>query len=110
MKTSNNIKIKDVSKHLVDGRGLSHFREIIERNGGQVILDAYDCKVYPLGNYIQIIKDGETKYFNTEVDKFTPLSIMVPVNGKGKIDITEQSTLKESLSLIDKGFQKTKKL
>ena len=105
--------IKDylcISKHVVDGRGLSHFRKIIERNGGQVILDAYDCKVYPLGNYIQIIKDGETIYFNTEVDKFTPLSIMAPVNGKGKIDITEQSTLKESLSLIDKGFQKTKKL
>ena len=105
--------IKDylcISKHVVDGRGLSHFRKIIERNGGQVILDAYDCKVYPLGNYIQIIKDGETKYFNTEVDEFTPLSIMAPVNEKGKIDITEQSTLKESLSLIDKGFQKTKKI
>lgn len=105
--------IKDylcISKHVVDGRGLSHFREIIEKNGGQVILDAYDCKVYPLGNYIQIIKDGETKYFNTEVDEFTPLSIMVPVNEKGKIDITKQSSLKESLSLIDKGFQKAKKL
>ena len=35
---------------------------------------------------------------------------MVPVNEKRKIDITEQSTLKESLSLIDKGFQKAKKL
>lgn len=105
--------IKDylcISKHVVDGCGLSHFRKIIERNGGQVILDAYDCKVYPLGNYIQIIKDGETKYFNTEVDEFTPLSIMAPVNEKGKIDITKQSSLKESLSLIDKGFQKAKKL
>ena len=105
--------IKDylcISKHVVDGCGLSHFRKIIERNGGQVILDTYDCKVYPLGNYIQIIKDGETKYFNTEVDEFTPLSIMAPVNEKGKIDITEQSALKESLSLIDKGFQKTKRL
>ncbi len=105
--------IKDylcISKHIVDGCGLSHFRKIIERNDGQVILDAYDCKVYPLGNYIQIIKDGETKYFNTEVDEFTPLSIMVPVNEKGKIDITKQSNLKESLLLIDIGYQKTKKL
>ena len=99
-----------ISKHVVDGRSLSHYRKIIERNGGQVILDTYDCKVYPLGNYIQIIKDGETKYFNTEVDEFTPLSIMAPVNEKGKIDITKQANLKESLSLIDKGFQKAKKL
>ena len=35
---------------------------------------------------------------------------MAPVNEKGKIDITKQSNLKESLSLIDKGYQKTKKL
>ena len=99
-----------ISKHVVDGRSLSHYRKIIERNGGQVILDTYDCKVYPLGNYIQIIKDGETKYFNTETGEFTPLTIEAPVNEKGKININNHPTLKEALSLIDKDYQKTKKM
>ena len=99
-----------ISKHVVDGGGLSHFRKIIERNGGQVILDAYDCKVYPLGNYIQIIKDGETKYFNTETGEFTPLTIEAPVNENGKIDINKTYRLNESLSLVDKSYQKTKKM
>lgn len=99
-----------ISKHVVDGYGLSHFRKIIERNGGQVILDTYDCKVYPLGNYIQIIKDGETKYFNTETGEFTPLTIEAPVNENGKIDINKTYRLNESLSLVDKSYQKTKKM
>ena len=99
-----------ISKHVVDGHGLSHYRKIIERNGGQVILDSYDCKIFPLGNCIQIIKDGKTKYFNTETGKFTSLTIDAPVNENGKIDIDKTNNLNESLSLIDKSYEKTKKM
>ena len=51
-----------IIKHIAEGPQ-SFFRNIIQNANGEIILDSMQHKCYPMGNLIQIIKDGKSEFF-----------------------------------------------
>ena len=46
-------------------------------------------KCYPMGNLIQIIKDGKSEFLNTLTGEIGQLSITAPTDKKGKVDFSK---------------------
>jgi hypothetical protein len=91
-----------VTKHVVDDYGRSRYRTIIYRSSnGEEIMDSYKHRCYPLGNFIQIIKDGESKFLNTFNGEIGDLEIGLPTKEDGEIDFNKMIDVNKMLRLSD---------
>ena len=88
-----------VIKHVVDDYGRSQFRNIIQNKSGEVILDSFKHRCFPLGNVIQITQDGKSKFFNTLNGEMGDLSLQLPVDKKGMIKFDREMRLENVLSV-----------
>ena len=77
-----------IIKHIVEGPQ-SFFRNIIQNANGEIILDSMQHKCYPMGNLIQIIKDGKSEFLNTLTGEIGQLSLTAPTDEEGKIDFNK---------------------
>jgi len=77
-----------IIKHIAEGP-CSFFRNIIQNANGEIILDSMQHKCYPMGNLIQIIKDGKSEFLNTLTGEIGQLSIAAPTDEKGKVDFSK---------------------
>lgn len=77
-----------IIKHIAEGPR-SLFRNIIQNANGEIILDSMQHKCYPMGNLIQIIKDGKSEFLNTLTGEIGQLSITAPTDEKGKVDFSK---------------------
>ena len=75
-----------IIKHIPEGSA-SFYRYIIQNANGEIKLDSTKHRCYPVGNMIQIIKDGESDFLNTLTGEIGKLSLNVPTNEEGKIDL-----------------------
>ena len=74
-----------IRQHIYDGPK-NYIKTIIQNKNGDVVLDSLDCYCSPIGNFIQINRDGVSSFLNTLNGEIAPLSIKVPVNENGKLD------------------------
>lgn len=65
------------------------FRYIIQNANGEIFLDSMRHKCYPMGNLIQIFKDGKSEFLNTLTGKIGQLSLTAPTNEDGIIDFSQ---------------------
>lgn len=77
-----------IIKHIAEGPQ-SFFRNIIQNANGEIILDSMQHKCYPMGNLIQIIKDGKSEFLNTLTGEIGQLSLTAPTDEEGKIDFNK---------------------
>lgn len=77
-----------IIKHIAEGPQ-SFFRNIIQNANGEIILDSMQHKCYPMGNLIQIIKDGKSEFLNTLTGEIGQLSLTAPTDEDGKIDFSK---------------------
>lgn len=91
----------------------SRNRVILQNSNGDIILDSINHRVFPLGNFIQIVHNGKSEFLNTLTGEIGQLSISAKVDEKGKIDLkginninnifTIENSTKLSLSTTDEG-------
>ena len=64
-------------------------RVILYKADNTTILDSFHHRLYPLGDFIQIIHDGKSEFLNTVTGKIKSLSISIPLSNikNGRIDI-----------------------
>ena len=77
-----------IIKHIAEGPR-SFFRNIIQNANGEIILDSMQHKCYPMGNLIQIVKDGKSEFLNTLTGEIGQLSLTAPTDEDGKIDFSK---------------------
>ena len=77
-----------IIKHIAEGPR-SFFRNIIQNANGEIVLDSMQHKCYPMGNLIQIIKDGKSEFLNTLTGEIGQLSLTAPTDEDGKIDFSK---------------------
>lgn len=88
-----------VNRHFVGDFGRSIWRTIIQKASGEVILDSVQHKCYLLGNFIQIVHDGESEFLNTVTGERGPFEITAPLNENGKIDFEKAGNVNNILSI-----------
>lgn len=86
--------------HIAEGPR-SFFRNIIQNANGEIILDSMQHKCYPMGNLIQIIKDGKSEFLNTLTGQIGQLSLTVPTDEDGKIDFSKIKDLTSIFQIED---------
>lgn len=89
-----------IIKHIAEGPR-SFFRNIIQNANGEIILDSMQHKCYPMGNLIQIIKDGKSEFLNTLTGQIGQLSLTVPTDEDGKIDFSKIKDLTNIFQIED---------
>lgn len=64
-------------------------RVILYKADNTTILDSFSHRLYPIGDFIQIVHDRRSEFLNTVTGEIKPLSISVPLTNmkNGKIDI-----------------------
>lgn len=77
-----------IIKHIAEGPQ-SFFRNIIQNANGEIIIDSMQHKCYPMGNMIQIIKNGKSEFLNTLTGEIGQLSLTAPTYEDGKIDFSK---------------------
>ena len=82
-----------IIKHITNGP-YSSYRNIIQNTNGKIILDSMQHKCYPMGDLIQIIKDGKSEFLNTLTGEIGQLIINAPTDETGKIEFSKISNLK----------------
>lgn len=90
-----------VTKHVVDDFGRSQYRTIIYKSDGEEIMDSYKHRCYPLGNFIQIVKNGESKFLNTFNREIGDLEIGLPTKENGEIDFTKMIDVSKTLKVSE---------
>ena len=71
---------------LVDNLPYNQTRFVILDEEGNVYLDSIDCSVNTVGNYIEVIEDGEIKYINSITKTTTENSIpALPMNAEKNV-------------------------
>lgn len=63
-------------------------RVILYKKDNTTILDSFHHRLYPLGDFIQIVHDGKSEFLNTVTGEIKPLSLSVPLTNmeNGMID------------------------
>lgn len=89
-----------IIKHIAEGPR-SFFRNIIQNANGEIILDSMQHKCYPIGNLIQIIKDGKSEFLNTLTGQIGQLSLTVHTDEDGKIDFSKIKDLTNIFQIED---------
>lgn len=90
-----------INKHFVDNFGQSRWRKIIQKANGEVILDSVQHKCYPIGNFIQIIHNEDSKFLNTITGEIGPLRITATLDETGRIDFKKVNSVNNILSIGD---------
>ncbi len=78
-----------ITMYIDTGEPYSLCKRIIQNANGDIILNSTNHRCTAIGDYIQITKDGESKYLNTTTGQIGTLSIEVPVDDKGMINLKE---------------------
>lgn len=78
-----------VIKNFTDGYGQTRYQTIIEKAGGEEVLDSYTKQCYAMGNYIQIMGRNKTKFLNTLTGEIGPLNVIAKTDSKGLIDLNQ---------------------
>lgn len=73
-----------IIKRIADGP-YSYFREIIQNTDGEIVLDSMHHKCYPIGDLIQINKNGKSEFLNTLTGEIGQLSVIAPTDMNGNI-------------------------
>lgn len=88
-----------VIKNFTDGYGQTRHRTIIEKAGGEVILDSYTKQCYAMGNYIQIMGKNKTKFLNTLTGEIGPLNVIAKTDSKGFINLNQIKDFNNHLTI-----------
>lgn len=88
-----------IINHFIDGYGISRDRVILQNSDGYTILDSINHRCFALGNFIQIIQNGESEFLNTLTGEIGQLSISAEVDEKGKIDLKGISNINNLLTI-----------
>ena len=78
-----------VVKHVVDDFGRSQYRTIVYNSEGEEIMDSYKYRCYPLGNFIQIVRNGQSKFLNTLNGNIGDAELGLPTKEDGEIDVNK---------------------
>lgn len=81
-----------IVEHIDDG-ARSLYRYVIQNTNGEIVLDSMQHQCYPVGNLIQIIKDGKSEFLNTLTGQIGQLSLSTPTSEDGKIDFSKINSL-----------------
>ena len=85
-------------KHIAKGPR-SFYRSILQKANGDVILDSFDHKCYPMGNLIQILSYNDSRFLNTKTGEIGTLSITAPTDEAGKIDFNQINDFSRLLTI-----------
>ena len=85
-------------KHIAKGPR-SFYRSILQKANGDVILDSFDHKCYPMGNLIQILSYNDSQFLNTKTGEIGTLSITAPTDAAGKIDFNQINDFSRLLTI-----------
>jgi hypothetical protein len=72
----------------------SFYRYIIYDGNGKIVFDSMEHTCYAMGNFIQIVKDGKSKFLDTLTGEIGQLSITAPTDEYGKINFSRINDLK----------------
>ena len=86
-------------KHVVDDFGRSQYRTIVYNSEGEEIMDSYKYRCYPLGNFIQIVRNGQSKFLNTLNGNIGDIELGLPTKEDGKIDLSKMIDVNKCLRL-----------
>jgi len=85
-----------ISNSYHDSHGITHYRKIICKSNGELIFDDVDCKCYPIGDYIQIIRNDKSEFLNTLTGVIETFELNLPINEKGRIDFEKLTDLSKA--------------
>jgi hypothetical protein len=88
-----------VTAHFVDNYDQSQWRIIIQKANGEVVLDSVKHQCYALGNYIQIVSNGQSQFLNTITGEIGNLELTAPITEEGKIDFTKLNNISDILRI-----------
>ena len=88
-----------VNQHFTDGYGQSQLRTIILKADGEVVLDSVRDRCYPIGNSIQIVSNGQSKFLNTITGEIRTLEITAPTTDDGNIDFIKLNIINDILRI-----------
>lgn len=88
-----------VAANFIDGYGKSQLRTIIQKSNGEVILDSINHQCYPLGNYIQIVSNGQSQFLNTLTGEIGDLELTAQITEGDKIDFTKLNCTSDLLRI-----------
>lgn len=87
-----------IIKHIADGPR-SFYRYILQKANGDIVLDSFEHKCYPMGNLIQIYGNNGSQFLNTNTGEIGTLSITAPTDETGKIDFKQISDFNSLLTI-----------
>ena len=87
-----------IIKHIASG-SRSLYRYILQKANGDIVLDSFEHKCYPMGNLIQIYGNNGSQFLNTNTGKIETLSINAPTYETGKIDFKQISDFNSLLTI-----------
>lgn len=88
-----------IQKHFVDGYGRSRFRAIIQKSNGDILLDSILHRCYAVGNFIQIVNNGNSQFLNTITGEISPLEVFSTIDKHGKIDFKQLENINNIFSV-----------
>lgn len=90
-----------IYSHYTDDYGKTKWRTIVQKEDGEVIVDSVQHKCCAIGNFIQIIHNGDSKFLNTITGELGTLGISATVDETEKINLKKITNVNNILSISD---------